>query len=66
MITHEMRYRAGRHGFTGAGLPDQDPHWTCTCDTGWTFPAQAMPTRKAGNNEIEAKRAHVRHAGAIR
>lgn len=66
MITHEMEYRAGRAGFAAQGLPDVDPHWRCTCGTGWTFPARAMPSRRTGNNQIEAEREHARHAGAVR
>lgn len=66
MITHEMTYKAGRVGFAEVGLPDVEPHWGCSCGTGWRFPAKAMPSRKTGNNQIEAEREHTRHVHAIR
>lgn len=58
---HGMHYRAGISGFrTAAGNPDGPPHWYCSCG-GWTFAARAMPMRRAGNNVIEAERAHRAH-----
>lgn len=66
MIDHQMDYRAGRVGLSEVGLPDIDPHWRCTCGNGWTYPAVAMPSRRTGNNRIEAERAHRQHTEARR
>lgn len=63
---HEMIYRAGSFGFASIGVPDREPHWRCSCGPGWKFPARSMPSRKTGNNEIEAKRSHEMHRKAIR
>jgi hypothetical protein len=65
-VQHDMSYRAGSHGFAEVGVPDRDPAWRCSCGAGWTFPAKVMPSRKTGNNEIEARRAHSAHVSAIR
>ena len=65
MITHEFRYRAGRSGFAAQELPDRAPGWHCPCGLGWTFTARAMPHRRTGNNEIEARRAYDRHVRAM-
>lgn len=62
---HVMRYRAGSHGFASAGVADREPGWTCSC-AAWSFEAHAMPSRKAGNNLIEAERAHAAHRQARR
>lgn len=60
-----MRYRAGSFGFAHMGVPDREPGWTCSCG-GWSFEARAMPSRKAGNNLLEAERSHTGHRQARR
>jgi hypothetical protein len=55
-----MKYQAGLRGFAALGMPDREPGWHCTCQQ-WIFPAVPMPRRIAGNNLIEAKKAHAAH-----
>lgn len=60
-MNHRLIYRPGTAGFSVFGVPDNPAHWHCSCSLGWKFPAQAMPARKTGNNQIEAMRAHELH-----
>ncbi len=64
MNPHQFVYRPGTFGMARWGLADADPFWACTCGE-FFFRARAMPHRKTGNNEIEAKRAWEVHVGPV-
>lgn len=62
MTEHELKYRTGTLGLHG--IPDDGPYWRCACGR-WRFEAKSMPSRKTGNNSIEARRAFEWHASEV-